>query len=48
MKSYLDLVTLGTIADVGRIMGENRVLVKHGLDRLSPQDGAVRPGIRAL
>ncbi len=28
---YLDLVTLGTVADVGRITGENRILVKHGL-----------------
>ncbi len=45
--SYLDLVTLGTVADVGRITGENRVLVKHGLERLS-NNGDQRPGISAL
>jgi single-stranded-DNA-specific exonuclease len=46
--TYLDLVTLGTIADVGRITGENRILVKHGLDRLSSDSDAQRPGIAAL
>ncbi len=46
--SYLDLVTLGTIADVGRITGENRVLVKHGLERLSSDPETQRPGIAAL
>ncbi len=44
---YLDLVTLGTIADVGKILGENRALVKHGLARLSRESGQ-RPGIAAL
>ncbi len=34
LTQYLDLVTLGTVADVGKISGENRVIVKHGLDRL--------------
>ena len=48
MRPYLDLVTLGTVADVGRIMGENRVLVRHGLELLSRQDGSLRPGIAAL
>ncbi len=48
LASYLDLVTLGTVADVGKIVGENRVLVKHGLDRLSADNGAQRPGISAL
>jgi len=48
MQSCLDLVTLGTIADVGRITGENRVFVKHGLDRLSRGDNTVRPGVAAL
>jgi single-stranded-DNA-specific exonuclease len=45
---YLDLVTLGTIADVGRITGENRILVKHGLDLLSSDSDTQRPGIAAL
>ncbi len=46
--SCLDLVTLGTIADVGRITGENRVLVKHGLARMSADAVVQRPGIEAL
>ncbi len=48
LMSYLDLVTLGTVADVGSITGENRVLVKHGLNALSDEGGAQRPGIAAL
>jgi single-stranded-DNA-specific exonuclease len=48
LTTYLDLVTLGTIADVGKITGENRTLVKHGLDRLSSDSDAQRPGIAAL
>ncbi len=46
VAGFLDLVTLGTVADVGGITGENRVLVKHGLDRLSGE--RQRPGIAAL
>ena len=45
---YLDLVTLGTLADVGRITGENRILVKHGLQMLSSDTGTQRPGVAAL
>ena len=41
----LDLVALGTLADVSPIMGENRFLVREGLRRLG--EGR-RPGIRAL
>lgn len=48
LQDYLDLVALGTIADVGRITGENRPLLKHGLDRLSRDDGSQRPGLAAL
>jgi single-stranded-DNA-specific exonuclease len=48
MKQYLDLVTLGTVADIGRLTGENRVLVKHGLDILSSEPPRLRPGIAAL
>jgi len=48
LKSYLDLVTLGTIADMGKITGENRILVKHGLDLLSDDSENQRPGISAL
>ena len=47
-RSYLDLVTLGTIADMGQLSGENRIFVKHGLELLSSDTAAPRPGIAAL
>jgi len=42
---YLELVALGTIADVGSLTGENRYLVHHGLDVLRRTE---RAGLRAL
>jgi single-stranded-DNA-specific exonuclease len=45
---YLDLVTLGTVADMGRITGENRILVRQGLALLSGETDSLRPGIAAL
>lgn len=47
-RPYLDLVTLGTIADMGQLSGENRIFVKHGLELLSSDAVAPRPGIAAL
>ncbi|MBO4345099.1 MAG: DHH family phosphoesterase, partial [Victivallales bacterium] len=41
----LDLVALGTVADIVPLLHENRVLVKHGLSILAQQR---RPGIHAL
>ncbi|MDI6641427.1 MAG: single-stranded-DNA-specific exonuclease RecJ [Elusimicrobiota bacterium] len=35
LQSHLDLVTLGTIADMMPLVGENRILVKHGLDAVT-------------
>ncbi len=34
LKSYLDLVALGTVSDMGSLLGENRVLVRYGLRQL--------------
>lgn len=34
LKSYLDLVALGTISDMGSLIGENRILVTYGLKTL--------------
>jgi single-stranded-DNA-specific exonuclease len=48
MLPFLALATLGTVADVGRLTGENRILVKHGLAVLSSDGPALRPGIAAL
>ena len=44
-QDYLDLVCLGTIADVVPLHGENRILVKHGLSRLAHTD---KCGLQAL
>ena len=35
LKRYLDLVALGTIADMGALSGENRILVRYGLKQLT-------------
>jgi single-stranded-DNA-specific exonuclease len=45
LREYLDLVALGTVADLVPLTGENRVLVAHGLRELS---AGRRVGIRAL
>ncbi len=41
---YTDLATLGTIADVAPLLGENRALIKEGLTRLA---NSRWPGVRA-
>jgi len=41
----LDLVALGTVADVGELSGDNRYLVQRGLERLRHTD---RPGLLAV
>lgn len=43
---YLDLVALGTVADLVRLDQGNRILVDQGLRRI--RAGQCRPGIRAL
>jgi single-stranded-DNA-specific exonuclease len=42
---YLDLVALATVADMSPLVGENRALVKLGLDALNTQP---RPGLAGL
>jgi single-stranded-DNA-specific exonuclease len=45
MRRFLDLVALGTVADVVPLTGQNRILVKNGLLLIKE---ARRPGIAAL
>ena len=46
MADYLDLVSLGTVADVVPLDHNNRILVHQGLQRI--RAGRCRPGITAL
>ncbi|MBK7540210.1 MAG: hypothetical protein IPI49_33630 [Myxococcales bacterium] len=45
VRDLLDLVALGTIADLVPLTDENRILVTHGLKRLAAR---ARPGLAAL
>ena len=45
VRRYLDIVTLGTIADMVPLKGVNRTLIRRGLAELA---GSTRPGIVAL
>jgi len=45
LRRYLDLVALGTVADMVPLLEENRVLVKYGLREIGL---GRRPGLRAL
>jgi len=45
LTSYLDFVTLASTADIVPLAGENRVLVKMGLEVIN---SSPRPGIKAL
>ena len=46
MATYLDLVALGTVADVVPLDRNNRIMVNEGLKRI--RAGRTRPGIAAL
>lgn len=45
LRQCLDLVALGTVADIVPLLHENRILVRHGLTVLSRQH---RPGVHSL
>lgn len=45
LRSYLDLVALGTIADIVPLTGENRILARYGLAQLNR---TTSPGLKAL
>lgn len=45
ITSMLELVALGTVADVAKLIGENRILVYHGLQALTHTSHA---GLKAL
>ena len=45
LREFLDLVALGTIADIVPLIGENRILVSAGLEKLNSTQ---RPGLIAL
>jgi single-stranded-DNA-specific exonuclease len=45
LRDYLDLVALGTVADLVPLQAENRILASYGLRTLKD---AARPGLRAL
>jgi single-stranded-DNA-specific exonuclease len=45
LRDYLDLVALGTVADIVPLVEENRVLVRRGLRQL---ENSLWPGVRAL
>jgi single-stranded-DNA-specific exonuclease len=46
LDSLLDLVALGTVADLVRLDRNNRILVQAGLERI--RRGAMQPGLAAL
>jgi single-stranded-DNA-specific exonuclease len=50
IRAFLDLVAIGTIADVAPLDGDNRALVRAGLAALggNAPGARVRPGLRAL
>ncbi len=45
LSEYLDLISIGTIADIVPLLGENRVFAAQGIKQMATK---LRPGIKAL
>lgn len=45
LREFLDLVAMATVADIVPLVGENRILVRHGLQQM---EHTRWPGLRAL
>lgn len=45
LRDYLDLVALGTVADIVPLIGDNRIFVRRGLPQIN---ATINPGLRAL
>lgn len=45
LREYLDIVALGTVADMAPLLGQNRILVSEGLNQLV---ASRRPGVMAM
>ncbi|MCD7799327.1 MAG: single-stranded-DNA-specific exonuclease RecJ [Akkermansiaceae bacterium] len=46
LRDYLDIVAVATVADIVPLVGENRLLTRHGLRMMG--EGRGNPGLRAL
>src|SRR5207247_8481303 len=44
-RAFLDLAAIGTVTDMMPLFGENRLIVRHGLEALQ---NTKKPGLRAL
>ncbi len=46
LDEYADLAAIGTIADVMPVIGENRIIIKRGVEKIRARD--TRPGLETL
>ena len=50
LEEYADIVTIGTVADIVPLVGENRIIVRNGIGIINYRftEGLLRPGLKAL
>jgi len=48
LRDFLDLVAVGTVADVAPLTGENRIMVRHGLAKLNASKAACWSALRTV